>query len=1230
MATNQVVDVNAIITENDPAPNPTAANPVENAANAAATDVTTPRARTRSLTAAQKQKVVKRDLKFYMDRANLQSVESIINNMCNIIEDGTYYFHREIVALSKITHKGRHELAEYDITAANKKKRETHIGVAMGLLRRDENCKQGGLCSGADPCKHFLNNIYIGIGNRYIRTAAKNIMELYRNGELRANQTVRALLQAQEDEDNDSEVTTAAAVTVRGNISREDTVELQPAEARTNTRATIQLRRGTGNRELSVRHVNAGSDSEDTGHRVINVDVARRIDEQNQRAPSNSRRSERRETSADSRSSHRSTRRRSSRRDTSVESRGSQRSNERRSRRSPLTNITTTSQERSSRGGTTHHSDADSDAASNISSRSRRAQAREARSPSNQMNLLKDVKHICASIPPFSESADDCIEKHINILKSRCNLAHRSPIQADKLLRTCLRSSLGKEELYKVEDIPGFNATNKSSELETMLIECFGKRQTESHLARKVSDLKQQDDESVYKYFSRCSRIVSDLDLKKRVDFKKIRPINTAQNTKFRTEREQLLKDAFWHGLKNKIYIEASRRMSGGLSSKTIEELKEIVMNSELFLADTAAHGNDEEDDIAAAYLGKTEVNKNKNEKKAENKQKNNNNRNSQKKDKNKNNNNNNNPNHDTAYYSVNPNQQNPQYFNMADNRQNTGYTQGMVNPNISHQQPYVNYGNGNGFAENRGQQANRGSNSNRRGRGNRRGSNNNQNSSNQRNNNQQPFNQNNNGQNSSSIAAKPCRNYSIHGDSGTLWPCNDEKCWMQMRARANATTRAATNTAPQHRPQPNHQSFAAEGTNANHTALSCYVSNTPGSGILKRKQDPGLISVEAQLNGIEKEVIIDTGATLCIISGAQFDTLGIAADQIDDTGIKVKGLTNASCKVKGQVSLPIRIKGHKIQFTHPFHIMEGANIPVLIGSDFLNITGSEINLKNKTWTTNYPCVEITKIKFASDAQTEAYMSALPTINILINPEETNYAMITADTAYVDTAQHWKKSSEEICRMGYNLCTQKKRVTNKPSPPATQAKSPAAQTHTIAERIPTPDVGITSPHVTPADLILAARLLESRQYAAEYIHTGMDDIEILQTAGRISDSSHEAYPAIQGVKKKKYYKRVYVTQSSSSEDDSSHHGEESSCYGSEKRNIYTGTIRKRHNSSNVSSSLNYQTHNSHRDNDTEAEEIPHSQIIEFMMRIEKKQKEDGESINKMLNTLAKSIRTKMD
>ena len=203
-------------------------------------------------------------------------------------------------------------------------------------------------------------------------------------------------------------------------------------------------------------------------------------------------------------------------------------------------------------------------------------------------------------------------------------------------------------------------------------------------------------------------------------------------------------------------------------------------------------------------------------------------------------------------------------------------------------------------------------------------------------------------------------------------------------------------------------------------------------------------------------------------------------------------------------------------------------------------------------------------------------------------------------------------------------------VVNKSPPPVAQAKSPAVQTHTTAVRTPTPDVGITSTQMTPADIIFAAKLIESHQSLAEYIPKGLEDIEILQTAGRISDSSHEAYPAMEGVKKKKYYKRVYVTQSSSSEDDSSYHGESSSCHGSEKKSIYTGTIRKRCNNSNAISSPNCQTHNSHMDDDTETVGIPYSQLAEDMMRIEKKWKEDVENMNKMLTTLSKSIRTKID
>ena len=108
MATTHLDDINVIITENTTAPNTIAAHPDEDAANTIATaDTVTPRARTRSITAAQR--VVKKDLKFYMDKANLNSVESIINNMCNgghNVDDSRQRV-RIQVATSHIAHNSR-------------------------------------------------------------------------------------------------------------------------------------------------------------------------------------------------------------------------------------------------------------------------------------------------------------------------------------------------------------------------------------------------------------------------------------------------------------------------------------------------------------------------------------------------------------------------------------------------------------------------------------------------------------------------------------------------------------------------------------------------------------------------------------------------------------------------------------------------------------------------------------------------------------------------------------------------------------------------------------------------------------------------------------------------------------------------------------------------------------------------------------------------------------------
>ena len=166
---------------------------------------------------------------------------------------------------------------------------------------------------------------------------------------------------------------------------------------------------------------------------------------------------------------------------------------------------------------------------------------------------------------------------------------------------------------------------------------------------------------------------------------------------------------------------------------------------------------------------------------------------------------------------------------------------------------------------------------------------------------------------------------------------------------------------------------------------------------------------------------------------------------------------------------------------------------------------------------------------------------------------------------------------------------------------------------------------------TTADIIHATKLKKSCQIPTELTATGLDDIEILEAAGKISDSSEDAYPVILGVKKKKYYKRVYVTQSNySSEDDSNYHEEISSCSGSERREKYTGAIRKRHNITNVTKEPNHQEHDSHTDNEPETEEVTYSQLVEYMNRIQKQQKEYIDNTNRMLNILAKTLRTKVD
>ena len=95
--------------------------------------------------------------------------------------------------------------------------------MAMGIIGRKPNCEQPS-CSSSTPCKQFRNSVNIGIGNRYIRTAAANIMEVYRKGKVTASRVAR--FEPPDAEEDDSEVQTVAATANTQSLSREDTVEL--------------------------------------------------------------------------------------------------------------------------------------------------------------------------------------------------------------------------------------------------------------------------------------------------------------------------------------------------------------------------------------------------------------------------------------------------------------------------------------------------------------------------------------------------------------------------------------------------------------------------------------------------------------------------------------------------------------------------------------------------------------------------------------------------------------------------------------------------------------------------------------------------------------------------------------------------------------------------------------------------------------------------------------------
>jgi hypothetical protein len=130
----------------------------------------------------------------------------------------------------------------------------------------------------------------------------------------------------------------------------------------------------------------------------------------------------------------------------------------------------------------------------------------------------------------------------------------------------------------------------------------------------------------------------------------------------------------------------------------------------------------------------------------------------------------------------------------------------------------------------------------------------------------------------------------------------------------------------------------------------------------------PGLISVHGKLNGIKKRLYLDSGATLCCINKEEYNSLDISKHELRATNLKIRGL-NSRCTPVGEVLIKVSIDQFHHDYMHPFVVLEDMNIPILIGSDFLDSIGSVISFKDRCLTAHKPSKQTTKLTYSGTTE---------------------------------------------------------------------------------------------------------------------------------------------------------------------------------------------------------------------------------------------------------------------
>ena len=146
-------------------------------------------------------------------------------------------------------------------------------------------------------------------------------------------------------------------------------------------------------------------------------------------------------------------------------------------------------------------------------------------------------------------------------------------------------------------------------------------------------------------------------------------------------------------------------------------------------------------------------------------------------------------------------------------------------------------------------------------------------------------------------------------------------------------------------------------------------LSNSHGGDGTSFNGPPGIL---AEIQDVERPVIIDTGADINVISKKIVDAQGWTHKK-ESTTDTITGVNGTEMSVEGTIKLPIEIDGWKAPELTEFIILDTDEFYALIGNEFLRKHGASVSYEKKnptfTWNANGKRKEVNCGKINKDAQ---------------------------------------------------------------------------------------------------------------------------------------------------------------------------------------------------------------------------------------------------------------------